>query len=125
MEDLNIHQKPTRYGQSVFCEAVKVDLENSKERSFKKTISSTLSFITVLLEDLFQAITLHRELSGENVRLEPSTSLLNQTDSLNGHVFNIDVLTDEVNALQKELLVFFEGFCIFGYMEAYKKNFVF
>jgi hypothetical protein len=28
MEDLNICQKPTKYGQSMFCEAVKVDLEN-------------------------------------------------------------------------------------------------
>ncbi len=119
MEDLNICQKPTRYGKSMFCEAVKVDLENSKETSFKKTISSTLSFITVLFEDLFQAITLHREFSGEKVRLEPLTSLLNQTNSLNGYVFNIDVLTDEVDALQKELLVLFEGFCISGYREAY------
>ncbi len=59
MEDLNICQKPTRYGQSMFFEAVKVDLENFKEMSFKKTISSTLSFITVLFEDLFQAIALH------------------------------------------------------------------
>ncbi len=84
MEDLNICQKPTRYGQSMFCEAVNVDLENSKKTSFKKTILSTLSFITVLFEDLFQAIiTVHRESSGEKVRLEPSTSLLNQTDSLN------------------------------------------
>ena len=65
MEDLNKCQEPTKYGQSMFCEAVKVDLENSKETSFKKTISSTLSFITVLFEDLFQAITLHREFSGE------------------------------------------------------------
>jgi hypothetical protein len=32
----------------------------------------------------------------------------------------IDVFTDEVNALQKELLMLFEGFCIFGYREAYK-----
>ncbi len=31
MEDLNICQKPTKYGQSMICEAVKVDLENSKE----------------------------------------------------------------------------------------------
>jgi hypothetical protein len=30
-------------------------------------------------------------------------------------------LTDEVNALQKELLVLFEGFCIFGYREFCKK----
>ena len=31
MEGLNIFQKPAKYGQSMFCEAVKVDLENSKE----------------------------------------------------------------------------------------------
>ncbi len=55
MEDLNMCQKPTKYGQSMFCEAVKVDMENSKEMSFKKTISSTLSLITVLFEDLFEA----------------------------------------------------------------------
>ncbi len=43
MEDFNICQKPTKYGQSMFCEVVKVDLENSKETSFKNTITSTLS----------------------------------------------------------------------------------
>ncbi len=30
MEDLNVCQKPTKYGQAMFCEAVKVDMENSK-----------------------------------------------------------------------------------------------
>ncbi len=104
----------------MFCEAVKVDMENSKDLSFKKTISSTLSLITVLFEDLFKAITLHREFSGEKVRFEPSTSLLNKTNTCDGHDFNIDVLTDEVNALQKELLVLFVGFCIFGYREVWK-----
>ncbi len=59
MEDLNICQKPTKYGQSMFCEAVKVDLENSKETSFHHTITSTLSLITVLFEDLFEAISIH------------------------------------------------------------------
>jgi hypothetical protein len=34
--------------------------------------------------------------------------------------FNIDVFTAEVNALQKELLVLFEGFYIFGYREFHK-----
>ncbi len=29
MEDLNICQKPTKCRQSMFCEAIKVDLENS------------------------------------------------------------------------------------------------
>jgi hypothetical protein len=69
MEDLNICQKPTKYGQSMFCEAVKVDLENSKESSFHNTITSTLSLVTMLFEDSFEAITLHREFSGEKVRL--------------------------------------------------------
>jgi hypothetical protein len=77
MEDLNICQKPTKYGQSMFCKAVKIDLENSKESSFHHTITSTLSLITALFEDLFVAITLHRDFSGEKVRLEPSISLLN------------------------------------------------
>jgi hypothetical protein len=81
MEDLNICQKPPKYGQSMFCEAVKVDLEKSKESSFHHTITSTLSLITVLFEDLFEAITLHKEISGEKVRLEPSTSLLNKTNT--------------------------------------------
>jgi hypothetical protein len=52
--------------------------------------------------------------------LESSSSLLNKTNTCDGHDFNIDVFIDEVNALQKELLVLFEGFCIFGYRKFYK-----
>jgi hypothetical protein len=125
IEDLNICQKPTKYGQSMFCEAVKVDLENSKESSFHHTITSTLSLITVLFEDLFEAITLHRDFSGEKMRLEPSTSLVNKTNTCDGHDFNIDIFPDEVNALQKELLVLFEGFCIFVTGNSTKNCFVF
>jgi hypothetical protein len=105
----------------MFCEAVKVDLENSKETSFKNTITSTLSCITVLFEVLFEANTFYRDFSGEKVRLEPSTSLMNKTDTYDGHDFNIDIFTDEVNALQEESLLLFEGFCFFGYGEFYKK----
>jgi hypothetical protein len=79
MEDLNICQKPTKY---------KVDLENSKQSTFQNTITSTLSLITVLFEDLFEAITLHREFSGEKVRLEPSTSLMNKTNTCDGYDSN-------------------------------------
>ncbi len=104
MEDLKICQKPTKYGQAKFCEAVKVDMENSKEMSFKKTISSTLSLITVLFEDLFEAITLHRDFSGGKVDIEPLTLFLNKTDICDEYDFNIDIMTDEVNALQKEWL---------------------
>ncbi len=48
---------------------------------------------------------------------KPSISLLNKTDTCDGCDFDIDIITDEVNALQKELLMLFEGFCIFGYRE--------
>jgi hypothetical protein len=104
----------------MFCETVKVDMANSKETSFKKTISSIFSLITVLFEDLFEAITLHRDFSGEKVNPKPSISLLNKTDTYDGYDLNIDIITDEVNPLQKESLMLFEGFCIFGYREFYK-----
>ncbi len=42
--------------------------------------------------------------------IEPSTLLLNKTVTCDGYVFNIDIITDEVNPLQKESLMFFEGF---------------
>jgi hypothetical protein len=51
---------------------------------------------------------------------EPSNLLLNKTDTCDGYDFNIDIFTNEVNALQQELLMLFEGFCIFGYREFFK-----
>ncbi len=121
MEDLKICQKPTKYGQVMFCEAAKNDMANSKDTSFNNTITSTFSLITVLFEDLFEAITIHKDFSGKKEVPQPSISLLNKTDTFDGYDFNIDIITDEVNALQKELLMLFEGFCIFGYREFYKK----
>jgi hypothetical protein len=46
-------QKPTKYGQFMFYKAIKVDMANFKKASFNNTISTTLSLITVLFEDLF------------------------------------------------------------------------
>ncbi len=106
-----------------FCEAVKVVMANSKETSFKNTISSTLPLITMLFEDLFKAIAIHRDFSGVKGDPKPSISLLNKTNTCDGYDFNIDLITDEVNALQKESLMLFESFCIFGYREIYKKLF--
>ncbi len=79
----------------------------------------------MLFEDSFEAMTLHRDFSGEKVRLEPSTSLLNKTNTCDGQDFNIDVFTDEVNALQKESLVLFEGFVSLVTGNSTKKCFVF
>ncbi len=53
--------RTTTYGQVMFCEAVKVDMANSKDTSFNNTITSILSLITVLFEDLFEAINKQRE----------------------------------------------------------------
>jgi hypothetical protein len=90
----------------MFCEAVKVDMANSKETSFSNTISRTLYRITVLCEDLFEAINTHKEFCGEKVDPKPSITLLNKTNTCDGYDFNIDIINnDEYNALQKELLM--------------------
>jgi hypothetical protein len=57
-------QKPTKYVQFIFYEAVKNNMANSKEKSFNNTISSTLSLITVLFEDLFEAVNIQAVLCG-------------------------------------------------------------
>ena len=56
------------------------------------------------------------------MRLVPSTSLLNKTDTCDGRDFNIDIFTDEVNALQKESLVLFEGFLYLWLQGILQKN---
>ena len=56
----------------MFYEAVKKDMANSKETSFNNIISSTLSFITVLFEDLFEAVNIQAVLVGEKVNPNPS-----------------------------------------------------
>ncbi len=45
-------------------------------------------------------------------------------NTCDGYYFNIDIINnDEYNALQKELLMLFEGFCIFGVWEFFKNFF--
>ncbi len=117
-------QKPTKYGQFMFYEAVKNDMANSKETSFNNTISSTLSFITVLFEDLFEAINIQAVLVCEKEEPKPSITSLNKTNTCDGYDFNIDVINnDEYNAVQKESLMMFEGFGIFGFLEFFKNFF--
>ncbi len=59
--------KSTKNWQFMFYEAVKKNMANSKETSFNNTISSTLSFITVLFEDLFESVNIQAVLVGEKV----------------------------------------------------------
>jgi hypothetical protein len=89
----------------MFYEAVKVDMEKSKETSFNNTISSTLSLITVLFEDLFEAINIHKEFCGEKEGPKASITSLNKINTCDGYDFNIDIINNDEyssNALQKE-----------------------
>jgi hypothetical protein len=79
----------------MLCEAVKVDMANSKKTSFSNTISSTLSLITVLCEDLLKAINIHKEFCGEKVDPKSSITLLNKTNTCDGYNFNIDFINDD------------------------------
>ena len=77
-------QKPTKYGQFMLYEAVKNDLTNSKETSFNNTISSTLSFITVLFEGLFEVVNIQAVLAGEKEKPKPSITASNKTNTCDG-----------------------------------------
>jgi hypothetical protein len=108
----------------MFHEAVKNYLANSKETSFNHAISTTLSLITVLFEDIFEAINIQAEKCGEKEDLKPSITSLNITNTCDGYDFNIDIINnDKYNAVQKESLMLFEGFCIFGFWEFFKNFF--
>ncbi len=99
-------------------------MANSKETSFNNTISSTLSFITLLFEDLFEAVNIQAVLAGEKEEPKPSITSPNKTNTCDGYDFNIDIINnDEYNAVQKELLMMFEGFFIFGFREFFKNFF--
>jgi hypothetical protein len=108
----------------MFYEAVKNDMANSKETSLNNTISTTLYLITVLFEDLVEVINIQAVLVAEKEEPKPSITSLNKTNTCDGYYFNLDIISDdEYNALQKESLVLFEGFCIFGFWEFFKTFF--
>ena len=112
--------------QFMFYEAVKNELANSKETSFNNTISSTLSLITVLFEDLFEAVNIQAVLVGEKEDPKPSITSLNKTNTRDGYDFNIDIINnDEYNAVQKESLMMFEGFASLVFGNYLKTSFVF
>ncbi len=108
----------------MFHEAIKNDMANSKETSFNNTISSTLSLITVLFEDIFKVINIQAVLCGKKEYPKPSITSLNKTNTCDGYDFNIDIINnDEYKVLQKELLMLFEGYCIFSFRDFFKNFF--
>jgi hypothetical protein len=110
----------------MFHEAVKNDMATSKETSFNSTISSTLSFITVFFEDLFEAINIQAVLVGEKEDPKPSITSPNKTNTCDGYDLNIGIINNnDYNAVQKESLMMFEGFCILVFGNSLKTSFVF
>ena len=78
----------------------------------------------MLFEDLFEAVNIQAVLVGEKVDPKPSIKSPKKTNTCDGYDFNIDIINDdEYNALQKESLMLFEGFCIFGFWEFFKNFF--
>jgi hypothetical protein len=81
-------------------------------------------FITALFEDLFEVINIQAVLCGKKVGPKPSIKSLNKTNTCDGYDFNIDIINnDEYYAVQKESLMMFEGFCIFGFGGIFKNFF--
>jgi hypothetical protein len=78
----------------------------------------------VLFEDLFEAVNIKAVLVGEKEDPKPSITSPNKANTCDGYDFNIDIIhNDEYNALQKESLMLFEGFLIFGFWEFFKNFF--
>ncbi len=100
----------------MFYEAVKNDLANSKQTSLNNTISNTFSLITVLFDDVFEVVNMQAAMCGEKEDPKPSITSLNKTNTCDGYDFIIDIINNnEYNALQKESLMLFEGYCLFGF----------
>jgi hypothetical protein len=105
---------------------VEVDMANSKQTSLSNTISCTLFLITVVFEDLFEAINIHKEACDEKQSPQPSITLLNKTNTCDGCNFYVDfIYNDDYNALQKELLSCLRVIASFIFGNSTKNCFVF
>jgi hypothetical protein len=101
-----------------FCKAIRVDTENLKEKSAAGTISSTLALITVLFEDVVEAVCIHNTLINSDDPQDPwpDVILMNRTKTFGGFVFEGEFIkNEEYSPVQKELLKLLEGLCVFGY----------
>jgi hypothetical protein len=85
------------YSEFEFCEAVKVDVLNiraqqTKERNHKKNISTTMSLVKVLCEDINLAINVHKKSKYEQLQVKDTldlhVTLFNTTKTSNkGYLF--------------------------------------
>jgi hypothetical protein len=69
----------------------------------------------VVFEDLFEAINIDKECCDKK-KPQPFITLLNKTNTFDGYNFYVDFINnDDYNSLQKESLILFECYCIFGF----------
>ncbi len=95
-------------------------------RHYSTTQYQAHSLSSLLFEDLFEAVNIQAVLCGGKEDPKPSITSLNKTNTYDGYDFNIDIINhDEYKALQKELLMLFEGFASLVFGNSLKTSFVF
>ncbi len=111
-----------RLGEFNFCEAVKVDLAASKEKSYQKSLQSTASLITVLFQDFATTMDIHNKHVEEAVNVyksKPQEILFNKGLTTAGLVFGEGIILD-YHGVEKGSLKLLESLCVFGYRKFYK-----
>ncbi len=86
-----------RLGEFNFCKAVKVDLAASKEKSYQKSLQSTVSLITVFFQDFGTAMDIHNKHVEEAVniyKVKPQEILFDKGLTTAGLVFGESIILD-------------------------------
>jgi hypothetical protein len=122
-----------RIGEYCFCEAIKVNLAESaikvdlaeSEAKCQKNLSSTVSLLCILFEDLGCAIKLHVKFADEVTELhslDPRNYLFNgqeKGDDCYNFLFGRRII-NEASSDDREYLQLYEFWCLFAYREFYK-----
>jgi hypothetical protein len=121
-----------RIGQCCFCEAIKVDLAESEAKCqknqllrSKNQLSSTVSLLCILFEDLGCAIELHEKFADKVAdlhSLDPRKYLFNRQeggDDCNDFLFGQGII-NEARSDDKVCLQLYESWCLFAYKAFYK-----
>ncbi len=121
-----------RIGEYCFCEAIKVDLAESKDKRQKNhpqnkknqlssTLSSTMCLLCTLFEDFGCAIELHENIANVVTALhslDPRNYLFNGQEE-GVYLFGQGII-NETSSDDKEYLKLYELWCLFAYREFYK-----
>jgi hypothetical protein len=94
-----------------------ISMRHHSTTQYQALFLSSLCYVKIHLKP--STYTRNSVVKKEDTKL--SISLLNKINTFDGYDFNIDIINDdEYNALQKESLMLFDGYCIFGFREFYK-----